>query len=111
MVKSIQSKPADLQAILLVRDKTTGKTMAIGAEHIDAIPGMRKNKDQKTFHKVITLTMEDVRMVSIEDKKKWLNGEKQMTNEELAMCLYLYKLSYNAANKTKPSKRDDNNEQ
>ena len=76
MVKSIQSKPADLQAILLVRDKTTGKTMAIGAEHIDAIPGMRKNKDQKTFHKVITLTMEDVRMISVEDKKKWLNGDK-----------------------------------
>ena len=34
-----------------------------------------------------------------------------MTKDQQAMCLYLYKLSYNAANKTKPSKRDDNNEQ
>ena len=36
---------------------------------------------------------------------------KNMAKEQKAMCLYLYKLSYNAANKTKPSKRDDNNEQ
>ena len=34
-----------------------------------------------------------------------------MTKEQQAMCLYLYKLSYNAANKAKPSKKEDNNEQ
>lgn len=73
-MKSIQSKPADLQGILLLRDKTTGKVMAIGAEHIDAIPGMRKTKGQTIFHKVITLTMEDVRVASSEDKKKWLTN-------------------------------------
>lgn len=36
---------------------------------------------------------------------------KNMTKEQQAMCLYLYKLSYNAANKAKPSKKEDNNEQ
>lgn len=61
-----------LQAILLLRDPEKGRVSVIGAKHVDAVPALRMKPHQKTWHKIITLTLEDIVPVPIVQRNRWL---------------------------------------
>ena len=82
------------------------KAIAEGAKIIEEIDTYQ-SLDLVYMFSNLTLDQQRYLMTIAELKEEF----KNMTREQQAMCLYLYKLSYNAANKTKPSKKDDNNEQ
>lgn len=82
------------------------KAIAEGAKVIEEIYTYQ-SLDLVYMFSNLTLDQQRYLMTIAELKEEF----KNMTKEQQAMCLYLYKLSYNAANKTKPSKKDNNNEQ
>lgn len=75
----VAKKPEDepLQAILLLRDPKSKRVTALGAKHVDAIPALRMTPQQKSWHKIITLTLEDIVPVSFKQKDRWLGPGKQ----------------------------------
>jgi hypothetical protein len=62
----------DIQAVLLLRNPENGHVTAIGAQHVDAIPALRMKPKQKHWHKIITLTLEDIVPIPVSQRNRWL---------------------------------------
>lgn len=76
-IKAKEPEDNLLQAILLLRDPEKGKITAIGAKHVDAIPALRIKPHQKHWHKIITLTLEDIVSIPIEQRNRWLGDSNE----------------------------------